>query len=83
MSTTRIVYSINGAAPRTIKVPTVSEARARRYNPARFGRLDQMVMDLGELQGAEKYILECFSHRPGTRIELHDGGGCLRSWTGR
>jgi hypothetical protein len=72
-----IVYSIRGAAPREIKVPTVTEARHRFW--LKGGKLEQFVMELGELQGAARYCRECFSYSGAvTHLALHDGGGPLQ-----
>lgn len=74
-----IKYAVKGGRkgdPRTIVVPTVVESkRLMRFNNG--GRLEQFVIDHGQLIGAEKYMQHCFSCSNLSLLELHDGTGCL------
>jgi len=55
-----IVYRIKEQdAPRSIKVPSISVVR--NMCSALRSRLDWLVNDFGENEGAEKYCRECFS----------------------
>lgn len=72
-----IEYSVNGAEPRTIEVPSVAEARARNYKD-QGDRLAKYVLDHGQLQGAVEFCENCFSSHGTTKLVLKDGCGNLR-----